>query len=43
VAYALADLHERAGDLPRARELFGIVAANDPELGDVEARLRALR
>jgi tetratricopeptide (TPR) repeat protein len=43
VAYALADLHERAGDLPRARELFGIVAANDPELGDVEARVRALR
>lgn len=43
VTYALADLHERAGDLPRARQLFGIVAAADPELGDVEARLRALR
>lgn len=43
VTYALADLHERAGDLPRARQLFAIVAAADPELGDVEARLRALR
>jgi tetratricopeptide (TPR) repeat protein len=43
VTYALADLHERAGDIPKARQLFGIVAAADPELGDVEARLRALR
>lgn len=43
VTYALADLHERAGDLPKARQLFGVVAAVDPELGDVEARLRALR
>jgi thioredoxin-like negative regulator of GroEL len=43
VAYALADLYERAGDLPRARQLFGVVAAADPELGDVAARLRALR
>ncbi len=43
VTYALADLYERAGDLPKARQLFGIVAAADPELGDVQARLRALR
>jgi tetratricopeptide (TPR) repeat protein len=43
VAYALADLYERAGDIPQARHLFGVVAAADPELGDVEARLRALR
>jgi tetratricopeptide (TPR) repeat protein len=43
VTYALADLHERAGDVPRARQLFGLVAAADPELGDVSARLRALR
>jgi tetratricopeptide (TPR) repeat protein len=43
VTYALADLHERAGDVPKARQLFAIVAAADPELGDVEARLRALR
>ena len=43
VTYALADLHERAGDVPKARQLFTIVAAADPELGDVEARLRALK
>jgi thioredoxin-like negative regulator of GroEL len=43
MAYALADLYERAGDLPRARELFGRVAASDPAFVDVEARLRALR
>lgn len=42
VAYALADLHERSGDVPRARQLFGVVAAADPELGDAGARLRAL-
>ena len=41
VAYALADLYERAGDVPKARQLFRIVAAADPELGDVEARLAA--
>jgi tetratricopeptide (TPR) repeat protein len=43
IAYALADLYERAGDLPRARELFGLVADNDPDFVDVAARLRALR
>jgi tetratricopeptide (TPR) repeat protein len=43
VTYALADLYERAGDVPKARHLFGIVAAVDPDLGDVTARLRALR
>ena len=43
ITYALADLHERAGDVPRARQLFGVVAAADPDLGDVTARLRALR
>jgi tetratricopeptide (TPR) repeat protein len=42
VAYALADLYERAGDLPRARELFERVAASDPDFVDVVARLRAL-
>jgi hypothetical protein len=40
--YALADLHERAGDLPRARELFGRVATVDPDAFDVNLRLRAL-
>ena len=43
MAYALADLYERAGDLPKARQLFQVVAAADPELGDVAARVRALR
>lgn len=43
VTYALADLHERAGNIPTARQLFGIVAGADPELGDVQARVRALR
>jgi tetratricopeptide (TPR) repeat protein len=43
VTYALADLYERAGDVPRARQLFAVVAAADPDLGDVSARVRALR
>ena len=43
VAYALADLYERAGDLPRARELFQRVATSDPEFVDVQARVHALR
>ena len=41
--YALADLYERAGDMPRARELFSRIAAADPEAFDVRVRLRALR
>lgn len=41
--YVLADLYERAGDLPRARELFGRVRAADPDSFDVRQRLRALR
>jgi tetratricopeptide (TPR) repeat protein len=41
--YALADLYERAGDIPRARELFRRVAAVEPEAFDVPDRLRALR
>jgi tetratricopeptide (TPR) repeat protein len=40
--YALADLYERVGELPRARELFGRVVAADPELYDVADRLRAI-
>jgi tetratricopeptide (TPR) repeat protein len=43
VAYALADLYERAGDLPRARELFQRVAAADPEFVDIQSRIAALR
>lgn len=42
VAYALADLYERAGDLPKARQLFQVVAAADSEMGDVALRLRGL-
>jgi tetratricopeptide (TPR) repeat protein len=41
-AYALADLYERAGELPRARELFGWVAAREPDFGDVVRRVRNL-
>jgi tetratricopeptide (TPR) repeat protein len=40
--YALADLYERAGDVSRARELFGRLARIDPGFADVSARARAL-
>jgi tetratricopeptide (TPR) repeat protein len=40
--YALADLYERAGDVPRARDLFSRVRAADPDAFDVRQRLRAL-
>jgi tetratricopeptide (TPR) repeat protein len=36
--YVLADLYERAGDAVHARELFGRVAAADPELADAAER-----
>jgi tetratricopeptide (TPR) repeat protein len=42
-AYVLADLYERAGDLPAARSLFDRVAAVDPELGGAASRAAALR
>jgi tetratricopeptide (TPR) repeat protein len=42
VWYALADLYERAGDLPRARTLFRRVLDQDPALFDTEQRLAAL-
>ena len=41
--YALADLYERAGDVPRARDLFSMVVRTDPELSDAAERLAALR
>lgn len=41
--YALADLYEAAGELPRARELFQRVARQAPDLLDAPERLRALR
>jgi tetratricopeptide (TPR) repeat protein len=40
--YMLADLYERSGDVPRARELFAAVVAADPELSDAAERLAAL-
>lgn len=40
--YALADLYERAGDTPKARELFGRVVAVEPGLADAAERLLAL-
>jgi len=41
--YALADLYERSGDLPRARELFRRVVEADAELSDAVVRLASLR
>ena len=43
MAYALADLHERAGDVPTAREVFGWVASTDRDFADVGDRIRSLR
>jgi hypothetical protein len=43
LGYALADLYERVGDLPRARELFGRIAERDRGFYDAAARAKALR
>ncbi len=40
--YALADLYERAGEVPRARELFRKILAVDPEVFDAAERLAAI-
>jgi len=40
--YALADLFERAGDTPKARELFGRVVGVEPGLADAAERLAGL-
>lgn len=40
--YVLADLYERAGDVPRAREYFERVARAQPDAYDVNDRLRNL-
>jgi tetratricopeptide (TPR) repeat protein len=40
--YALADLQERAGNLPAARTLFRRVSAQDPAFADVAERLAGL-
>lgn len=42
VWYALADLYERAGEIPRARDLFRRVLLTDPELYDAKDRLDAI-
>jgi hypothetical protein len=42
-AYALADLYERSGDLPKARTMFGRVEAVDPDFADIRRRVIALR
>lgn len=42
VWYALADLYERAGDVPRARSLFRDVAKADASFVDVAERLASL-
>lgn len=41
--YALADLYERAGELPKARRLFAEVNTLEPAFGDAGERARALR
>jgi len=41
--YSLADLEERAGNLARARELFGRVRRHEPDFADVAERAAALR
>ncbi len=40
--YALGDLYERAGDLPRARELFLRIRAHDAGFADAAERLATL-
>jgi tetratricopeptide (TPR) repeat protein len=42
VWYALGDLYERAGDLPKARELFQRIRRHDAGFADVAERLAAL-
>jgi thioredoxin-like negative regulator of GroEL len=40
--YALADLYERAGDVARARDLFGRIARQSPGFADATERLTVL-
>ena len=40
--YAMADLYERAGELPRARQVFRIVVRHAPDFVDASERLAAL-
>jgi hypothetical protein len=40
--YVLGDLYDRSGDVVRARQLFEMVVAHDPDFADTAQRLRAL-
>ena len=40
--YVLGDLHDRSGDIIKARRFFGMIAAVDPQFADVADRLRGL-
>ncbi|HRE03764.1 MAG TPA: tetratricopeptide repeat protein, partial [Ilumatobacteraceae bacterium] len=40
--YVIADLYDRSGDIPRARNFFKRIAAIDPRYADVTDRLAAL-
>ena len=42
-AYALADLYDRAGNIPRAREMFAWVVKFEPDFVDSKYRLKSLR
>ena len=42
LAYVLADMHDRAGDVPAARDLFRWVQIHDADFADVEDRIEAL-
>lgn len=42
-AYALADLYERSGDVPRARSLFDWIAGHDRRFADARRRAQNLR
>ncbi|MEZ5238117.1 MAG: hypothetical protein R2716_03970 [Microthrixaceae bacterium] len=41
-AYALADLYERAGDIPQARQIFERIEALSPDYLDVAERIGSL-
>ena len=40
--YVLGDLHDRSGDIIKARRFFGMIAEIDPDFADVTDRLRGL-
>jgi hypothetical protein len=40
--YVLGDLHDRSGDIIKARRFFGMISEVDPQFADVADRLRGL-